>query len=212
MQLFNPILDAVIAADAMGAPHQAGDPNAPALVPTVHITGRTADKFSMGWLGGVGGASQFQGVNCRLPVLPAAYNNVIEDRIAQSRGLKTGERLLTRWERPGNFNPGWGTDTWREGENVTWVLNNRGLQNVTTGSVGPMSYPAQDRTATDAINPFIATSQGLAAVTTAPVTMVSSITGYHAGMSVDEMQRVANRMHTQQRVARGLVARHGQTS
>ena len=205
----NPVIDATIAADTLGAPLQPGDPPHPPLVADVHITGRTADKFAMGYLGGIGSDSQFQVVSCRLPVLPPSSNYDIDKRILASRGLVTGERLLTRWERPNNFNPGWGTDTWREGENVTWDLTNAGLTDPTTGNLAPVVYPARDPPARDALPPVdYDRNQGLAANTAAPVVMVASLTGAHAGMTMEEMQRVGNRDFTRARVQGGLLGRH----
>lgn len=142
-----------------------------------------------------------------MPVLPPSSNRDLEIRIAQSRGLITGERLLTRYERPGNFNPGWGTDTWRDGENVTWTLENRGLQDVTSGVTGPVSYPGFDFAARDVLAPVWSTRQGLAGMTRAPVVLVPSLTGSQAGATVEEMQRMANRQFTQARVRAGLLTR-----
>lgn len=205
----NGVLDAILAADSTGVTPGWGDSVRPPLVSDVHITSRTVDKFAMGWLGGKGGTSQFQGVSERLPVLPPSSNRDLEQRIRSSRGLANShQRLLTRWERPNNFNPGTGTDTWREGENVTWTLTNRGLQDATTGITGPVVYPAKDYTDRDAIAPFWPNKQGMAASTSAPVVMITSMGGTHAGMSLAEMQQAAAAQYTRQRVKRGLIARH----
>lgn len=184
----NVILDAIFTSLALGpAPANPSDQVLPSL--TVHsVTGRTADKFAMGFLGGYGGSSQFQGANTLLPVLPPASNRDLEARVSASRGLTTGERLLTRFERPNNFNPGMGTDTWRDGSNVTWTLSNRGeMSSTTTGVAGPLSYRALDRTGRDAIAPYSSRAQGLDAMTTAPVTLLQSMAS-PAGMSLNEMQ------------------------
>lgn len=205
----NAILDATVLADTLGAPLNPGDPPHPPLVSEVKITGIHSDKFAMGYLGGVGTDAQFQIVQCRLPVLPPSSNYDLDARIRASRGLTTGQRLLTRWERPGNFNPGWGTDTWREGENVTWDLTNRGLTDPTTGVMAPVVYPARDPMARDALPPVdYDRNMGLAANTAAPVVLISSLTGAHAGMNMEEMQRVANRSYTAARMKGGLVTRH----
>jgi hypothetical protein len=193
---------------ALGTPPAPGDLTHPPLT-FRQITGRGSDKFAMGYLGGVGGGSQFQGVGSLLPVLPPASNRDFEARNRESRGTDTGEHLMTRYERPQNFNPGVGTDTWREGENVTWTMYERGeLPDPTTGIRAPLAYPQQDRTTRNAIPRFVSTGQGLAPVTTAPVVLVAGITGFQAGMSLAEIQKAAASIHTRNRLKRGLITRH----
>lgn len=204
----NIILDAIFASLSLGpAMANPADQSAPSLTVPTNITGRTADKFNMGFLGGVGGSSQFQGENSLLPVLPPSTNMDLDHRISASRGLRTGERLLTRFERPNNFNPGLGTDTWREGDNVTWTITNRGeMSDVPSGVAGPLAYKALDRTDRDALAPFSLRSQGLDAVTSAPVVMVTSIAA-PTGFTMAEMQQASNQALTRARMSRGLVTR-----
>lgn len=198
----NPILDAIIAANALGVSTPPGAPAGIPLVSDVHITNRTVDKFAMGWLGGVGSDSQFQHVFSRLPILPPSSNRDLEARISESRGVPgQRDRLLTRYEMPYNFNPGWGTDTWRAGQNVTWTLGNRGMTDPTTGNMGAVVYTARASDKRDQMAPFQSNRQGLAAMTAAPRILVTSITGMQAGMSLEEMQRAANMQYTQARVA-----------
>ena len=168
----NMILAQSMLSYAMGTPPAPGDLTHPPLA--IHqITGRASDKFAMGYLGGVGTSSQFQGTNALLPVAPPASNRDFEHRNRESRGLDTKEHLMTRYEMPYNFNPGIGTDTWRDGENVTWTMGNRGiLMDPTTGIGGPLSYPQKDRTTRDALPRLVTRGQGLDAMTTAPVVML----------------------------------------
>lgn len=174
------------------------------LLSEVRVSGRTSDKFAMGWLGGIGGTSQFQGANSLLPVLPPASNADTNHRVSASTGRATGQHLMTRWERPGNFNPGLGTDTWRDGENVTWTLGNRGLTDTTTGLMAPLAYPAignpggrQPLPAYDSLR------QGLAGNTTAPAVLVGSSSGYQSGQTLAEMQQQASQAHRRARMGRG---------
>lgn len=203
----NAILDALIASTSLGPLPTPGDVFAPSLQDRHAITGRAADKFANGWLGGLGSAQQFQFQSSLLPILPPSSNDMLEIRIMQARGLKTGERILTKWERPNNFNPGHGVDTWRDGDNVTWTATNRGeLVDPLTGLAGPVSYPALNRTDNSPMAPLYAQGQGLAAVTTAPVVMVASI-AQPQGMSITEMQQASAAALTRARVKRGLATR-----
>lgn len=180
-----------------GTEVQAGTPS----LTNGNITGRHSNIFNMGWLGGIGNGSQFQGALSSMPIRPASSNNDLEQRIIASRGLKTGERLLTRWERPNNFNPGVGTDTWRDGQNVTWTLDHRGLQNVTSATMGPNVYPSGATTPTRNPLPlYNMRAQGLDANQTPPVSLFSTPSGYQAGMSLAEMQQTAQKRHTKARI------------
>lgn len=200
----NTVLDAVFASISLGcAPANPADQHAPSLTIPHFITGRASDKFFNGFLGGYGGRSQFHLQSELLPVLPPASNNDFEHRVAAARGLMTGERLLTRFERPGNFNPGMGTDTWRGGDNVTWTITNRGeMSDVPSGVAGPIAYQALDRTDRDAIAPFHPRGQGLDCVIRAPVVLVTGVappTGY----TLKELQAAgkAGKMAASARVA-----------
>ncbi len=200
----NVILDAIYASTAVG-PLGPYDLMAPSLTSTPFVTARVSDKFQMGFLGGVGGSSQFQSHSQMLPVLPPSSNRDFEQRIAASRGLRTGERLLTRFERPGNFNPGLGTDTWRGGENVTWTMANRGdLTNVNTGLAGPLSYKGLDRMAREALAPFSPRNQGLDANIRPPCVIVTNLSMPN-GMSLADMQRASASAITRYRLKRGMV-------
>lgn len=156
------------------------------------ITGRSSDIMNLGWLGGIGSSFQFQGQNTLLPVRVGFNNRDTEARVLESRGLKTGERLLTRWERPNNFNPGVGTDTWREGQNVTWTMQSRGLQDPLTGVYGPHAYPMRDYIPIGTPTPpYDGLRQGLCANAQPPISLFSTPSGFQAGMSLREMQMEA---------------------
>jgi hypothetical protein len=194
----NPMFAAVMAGYSLGAgPYNPSDvAGVPSLTVPTNITGRTSDKFRQGFLGGLGGASQFQGVNTLLPVLPPATNRDTEWRMLESRGLVTGERLLTRFERPQNFNPGMGTDTWRDGTNVTWTMQNAGLlADVTSGQPGAITYPGLDRTDRDQQLQYQARYQGLDAMMTAPVIDCTGIST-PTGMTLQGMQAASSKALT----------------
>lgn len=186
----NIMLAAAMASASLGTGpyHPADVAGLPSLTMPTSITGRTSDKFRMGHLGGVGGSSQFQGANTLLNVSPPSTNRDTEWRIMQSRGLITGERLLFRQERPQNFNPGVGTDTWRHGMNVTWTMQNRGeIADVPSGIAGPLAYPALDRTDRDAVPQYQSRYQGNDAMTRAPKIVVTGIST-PTGMTLSDMQ------------------------
>ncbi len=161
------------------------------------ITGAYSDKMAMGWLGGVGGAQQFQGASGQLlPLLPPTTNRDLESRMASSRGLTTGAHLQTKEERNQWFNPGRGQDTWRDGGNVnvTWTLRNRGEIDPVTGLMGFLANPALRCRASGA-NPIPAydgARQGLLANATPPVMNVN-IPSYQGGQSVNMLLSNASR-------------------
>ncbi len=180
------------------------------------ITGMTSDKFAVGYLGGIGGDSQFAGVNRLLGVNVPASNEDTEYRMAASRGLASGQRLLTMYERPNNFNPGLGMDTFRPADypeappgswtNITWTPANRGQHTVTTGLMGPMTYLApQDgsagamgRTPMPQINPI---RDGLAAAITPPMPMQGDM--QVGGTGLDMQQQVQASQAAMSRGVRG---------
>lgn len=178
-----------------------GDLPTPPMVANRIITSRAKDKFAMGWLGGIGGSSQFQGTSSLLPVRVPANNTDLDYYILQSRGrTMSGQRLLTRWERPLNFNPGLGVDTWREGGNVTWNPRERGqFLSPMTGVSGPLVYEARDQQTQGPIAPTNDRAQGIGMW--APTVLVEGITGTPNGTTLADIQQAAQSSQVSQRRA-----------
>ena len=106
------------------------------------IQGRTKNKFQQGFLGGCGSASQFQGVNQALPVMPARSNIDVVDRILSSNGYRTGTPLQPSWERSYGFAPGRGVDA--RLSDITFTDKEAGRDSI-TAVVGPTINAGIDR-------------------------------------------------------------------
>lgn len=215
----NGVVAAQLAAHALGPPPGPSRLSTSAVRPpptsgTQFITGLRYGTFSNGFLGGIGGDSQFAGVNRLLGVYVPANNDDLESRLLTSRGIGVGQRLLTLWERPNNFNPGKGMDTFRPVDspdappgswtNITWTPENRGLFSTITGLMGPLNYlatpngtgGAMGRTPIPQIN---SARDGLRPNQMPPHTMLGSLTGVNAGMTMGESSQLAQREYDRAR-------------
>ena len=160
------------------------------------ISSRTKDKFSQGWLGGVGSTSQFQSVNSTIPVMPNRNNNDLEARMVSSSGVITGERLLPSWERSYAFAPGRGVSALHS--RITHTDANAG-QDTLTGVVAPLVNAGIDRTG-DGPAPPLRTYQGLGAMTQAPVVVTG---GEAADATVSALAQAFNAAKYSHVTARG---------
>lgn len=174
-----------------------GDLVSPPNTAWVQITSRNADKFAHGWLGGVGNGSQFQSTYSALPIIPMPYNDTTRTITRQSQGVSTGQRLLTRYERPFNFNPGLGTDTWRPEGNVVWTMAGRGaIAQIPSGVAGPLVYPGLNETIRHPLPQQYDRGQGLSAMTSAPVHLVDGYDNIPIAMNMFERHQASVQART----------------
>lgn len=134
--------------------------NARSTLTNETITGKYRNKFQNGWLGGVGGDSQFQHVISQVGLQgPKSSNMDLEYRFTST--------TVPDWNRSYTFAPGLGLDALAS--HITWTSKSGGMEDPQTGLVAPVINSGKDY-AGDVPIPSIKGWNGAQGITTtAPV-------------------------------------------
>ena len=119
------------------------------------ITGRFRNKFEQGWLGGVGGDSQFQHVIAQVGLQgPKSSNDDLEARFNSTTSPD--------WNRSYAYAPGLGLDALMS--RITWTSKSGGMDDPQTALVAPVINSGKDLATSNPI-PALKTWNGAQGIT-----------------------------------------------